>query len=241
MPALVATRVATVVASGTRRCASPTFCSRCRPCPGCFGASFWRRWRKRTEAARSRAIRKRPDGPRQARQRQLYKHAWVVYAKTPLGGPAQVLEYLSRYTHRTAISHARIRQINAHAVAFTVRADGHGGKRVQWLAGAEFVRRFMLHVLPTGIKRVRHYGLLASSCKGLKLAAARAALQMPAVSLPALESARAFMTRVARIDIGLCPRCKAARLHVTATVAGFERLPAPGKPATPLPHSRGPP
>ena len=87
-----------------------------------------------------------------ARQRQLYQHAWVVYAKTPLGGPTQVLEYLSRYTHRTAISNERIRSISEHEVAFSVRADDHGGKRLVRLDGAEFVRRFMLHILPSGIK-----------------------------------------------------------------------------------------
>jgi hypothetical protein len=93
----------------------------------------------------------------------------VVYAKTPLGGPAQVLEYLSRYTHRTAISNERIRAVNANEVAFNVRADEKGGKRLMRLQGEEFVRRFMLHVLPTGIKRIRHYGVLASSCKKVKL------------------------------------------------------------------------
>ena len=63
------------------------------------------------------------------RQRQLYRHDWVVYAKTPLGGPAQVLEYLSRYTHRTAIGNERILALNEAAVVFTVRGDDQGGKR----------------------------------------------------------------------------------------------------------------
>jgi len=103
----------------------------------------------------------------------------VVYAKTPLGGPAQVLEYLSRYTHRTAISNERIRSISQSEVAFTVRADNKGGKRLERLQGDEFVRRFMRHVLPTGVKRIRHYGVLPSACKAKKLNAARLALQMP--------------------------------------------------------------
>ena len=110
------------------------------------------------------------DGPWRERQRQLYQHDRVVYAKTPLGGPAQVLEYLSRYTHRTAISNERIRAVSEHEVAFSVRADDHGAncnaKRLVRLDGTEFVRRFMLHILPTGIKRIRHYGVLASACKG---------------------------------------------------------------------------
>jgi hypothetical protein len=174
-----------------------------------------------------------------ARQRQLYKHDWVVYAKTPLGGPAQVLEYLSRYTHRTAISNERIRAITDSEVAFTVRADEHGGKRLQRLEGTEFVRRFMLHVLPTGIKRIRHYGVLASACKAVKLNAARLALQMPQPNAKAMESAQGFMARVAKMDVGLCPCCKAGRLQVTAVLQGQARLPSQVSSA--LPPNRGPP
>ena len=177
------------------------------------------------------------------RQRQLYRHDWVVYAKTPLGGPAQVLEYLSRYTHRTAIGNERIRKVSANEVVFTVRADDHGGKRRLRLGGAEFVRRFLLHVLPTGIKRIRHYGVLASACKAHKLAAARQALQMPCANRQATGSARAFMARVAATDVAVCPCCKRGRLRVVATLAGLQRLPMPGAEpvATTKPSSRGPP
>ena len=95
----------------------------------------------------------------------------------------------------TAISNERIRSISEHEVAFSVRADDHGGKRLVRLDGAEFVRRFMLHILPSGIKRIRHYGVLASSCKAVKLTTARAALHMPALDLRALECAQAFTWR----------------------------------------------
>ena len=179
------------------------------------------------------------DEPWRARHRQLYQHDWVVYAKTPLGGPAQVLEYLSRYTHRTAIGNGRIRAVNECEVVFTVRADDHGGKRRIRLDGSEFVRRFLLHVLPSGIKCLRHYGVLACACKRVKLAAARQALHMPAPNPQAMESARAFMARVATMDVLLCPCCKVGRLHVTAVLMGQARLPAPGH--TLLPQGRGPP
>jgi hypothetical protein len=175
----------------------------------------------------------------QTRQQQLYKHDWVVYAKTPLGGPAQVLEYLSRYTHRTAISNERIRAISTQEVVFTVRADDKGGKRRVRLDGAEFVRRFLLHVLPTGIKRIRHYGVLASGCKSYKLSAARLALQMPAANARAMESAQGFMARVARLGVSLCPCCKIGRLHVTAVLPGQARLPTPA--GVVAQQSRGPP
>lgn len=173
------------------------------------------------------------------RQRQLYKHHWVVYAKTPLGGAAQVLEYLSRYTHRTAISNERIRSISDKEVAFTVRGDDKGGKRLIRLDGFEFVRRYLLHILPTGIKRIRHYGVLACSCKADKLKAARLALQVPLSNPQALESAHAFMARVAKMDVMLCPCCGVGRLQTTAVLPGSRQLPAPG--ANVLPQGRGPP
>lgn len=179
------------------------------------------------------------DAPWCQRQKQLYKHNWVVYAKTPLGGPAQVLEYLSRYTHRTAISNERIRAVNDNEVAFNVRADDKGGKRLMRLPGEEFVRRFMLHVLPTGVKRIRHYGVLAASCKKVKLGAARLALQMPVINPQAIESAQAFMVRIAMINVLLCPCCKVGALHVVAVLQGSTRLQPPG---TRVPaQSRGPP
>ena len=173
------------------------------------------------------------------RQGQLYKHDWVVYAKTPLGGPAQVLEYLSRYTHRTAISNERIRRVSPQHVAFNVRGDDKGAKRLIRVQGEEFVRRFLLHVLPSGIKRIRHYGVLASACKRLKLDAARLALQMPAINPQAAESAQAFMARVSKIDMLSCPCCRVGRLHIAAALPGPTRLPAPA--ATVLAQSRGPP
>lgn len=173
------------------------------------------------------------------RQKALYRHDWVVYAKTPLGGAAQVLEYLSRYTHRTAISNERIRSLDAEQVVFTVRADDKGGKRMRRLEGTEFVRRFLLHVLPKGIKRLRHYGVLASACKGVKLGAARQALQMPAINFRAVESARDFMIRVAKVDVMLCPCCKTGRLRVIEVLTGNRRLSAPG--GVLIQQSRGPP
>ena len=193
-------------------------------------------------AHRNHTIEHDPQGLEEAwreRQRALYRHDWVVYAKTPLGGPAQVLEYLSRYNHRTAIGNERICGISAEEVAFTVRADDQGAKRLVRIPGTEFVRRFLLHVLPTGVKRIRHYGLLASACKARKLEQARRALQLPAANPQAIESAKDFMARVARIDVLSCPDCGTGRLHIVQVLAGQGHLPAPG--ATTAPANRGPP
>jgi len=162
-------------------------------------------------------------------RRALYRHDWVVYAKTPLGGPAQVLDYLSRYTHRTAIGNERIRAVTTQdEVIFSVRADDHGGKKRVRLAAGEFIRRFLLHVLPSGIKRIRHYGVLANGCKKTQLTRARQALGQPAPNKPALHAAQSFMARVAKIDIHRCPQCKRGQLRVVQTLAGLKRLPVPG-------------
>jgi hypothetical protein len=96
----------------------------------------------------------------------LRRHDWVVYAKQPLGGPAQVLEYLSRYTHRVAISNERLVSLHEGQVAFRVRDNANAAKkRIERLPAEAFIGRFLLHVLPTGLKRIRHYGILASCHK----------------------------------------------------------------------------
>jgi len=88
---------------------------------------------------------------------------WVVYAKPPFGGPEQVLKYLSRYTHRIAISNARLVAMDDHDVTFRWKDYAHENRgRVMTLAGAEFLRRFLMHVVPTGFVRIRHFGLLAN-------------------------------------------------------------------------------
>ncbi len=96
-------------------------------------------------------------------------------AALPAG--AWAARHLSRYTHRTAIGNERIQAITpAGEVVFSVRADDHGGKRLMTLPGDEFIRRFLQRVLPSGIKRIRHYGALANGCKKTQLAQARQAL-----------------------------------------------------------------
>lgn len=122
----------------------------------------------------------------------------------------------------------------------TNRTDDKGGKRRERIEGGEFVRRIMLHVLPTGIKRIRHYGLLASACKTVRLAQARAALLMPALNPRAVESAADFMQRVAKIDVLRCPHCRVGTLNVVEVVVGQSRLPSPAE-AAQRQACRGPP
>jgi hypothetical protein len=104
----------------------------------------------------------------------LYKTGWVVYAKAPMGGPAQVLKYLGRYTHRIAISNRRILAISDGRVTFSYKDRQHNDQeKVMTLDVEEFVRRFLMHVLPAGFHKIRHYGLLAARNRKTKLLAAQ--------------------------------------------------------------------
>jgi hypothetical protein len=145
---------------------------------------------------------------RRERDKALRQHDWVVYAKTPLAGPAAALDYLARYTHRTAIGAERLVGITGDKVLVRVRADTTGGKRVIAIDGVQFIARLMQHVLPPGFKRIRHYGLLAPSIKTARLATARRLLAMPPANPRAVEDAQAFMRRVAAIEIERCTHCK---------------------------------
>jgi hypothetical protein len=119
---------------------------------------------------------------------RLRKKRWVVYARPPFAGPEAVLAYLSRYTHRVAISNRRLIALDQSGITFRYkdyRRDGAERYRTMTLATDEFIRRFMLHVLPKGFHRIRHYGLLASAGRKANVARARQLLAMP----PAVEPA----------------------------------------------------
>lgn len=119
-----------------------------------------------------------------------------------------MLDYLSRYTHRTAIGNERLVGIDGDHVLLRVRADGQGGKRTIAMPGEQFIARLLQHVLPGGFKRIRHYGLLAPCAKTERLRQARRLLAMPAANPQAQEDARAFMQRVAGIEINTCAHCQ---------------------------------
>jgi Putative transposase/Transposase zinc-binding domain len=112
----------------------------------------------------------------------LRRRKWYVYSKRPFGGPEAVLAYLSRYTHRVAISNRRLIAFGQNGVTFSYkdyRADGRARYKVMTLATNEFIRRFLVHVLPKGFHRIRHYGLLAKSSCVENLARARELLAVP--------------------------------------------------------------
>ena len=116
------------------------------------------------------------------------KQEWVVYAKQPFAGPAQVLAYLARYTHRVAIGNSRLVELTDEHVSFRwkdYRADGRSKGKVMTLAAGEFMRRFLMHVLPNGFHRIRHYGLFANGRRVENLALCRERL---GVSMPSTDS-----------------------------------------------------
>ena len=121
----------------------------------------------------------------------IRKKRWVVYAKPPFAGPQAVLAYLSRYTHRVAISNQRLLGSDESGVTFRYkdyRRDGAERQQVMTLATDEFIRRFLIHVLPRGFHRIRHYGLLASSTHKDAMALARRLLGVAApIEEPELE------------------------------------------------------
>ena len=150
----------------------------------------------------------------------LYRQSWVVYAKKPFGGPQNVLDYLGRYTHRIAISNNRLLSVDETCVRLRYKdyADRNRYK-VMRLPADEFIRRFLLHVLPTGFVRIRHYGLMANGVKRAKLALARRALVVPPPpTVQPTESIEAFWLRVANLDIHQCPHSKTGRMRVVGLI-----------------------
>jgi Putative transposase/Transposase zinc-binding domain len=133
----------------------------------------------------------------------LRRTAWVVYAKRPFGGPQAVLAYLSRYTHRVAIANSRLIAFDHANVTFRwkdYRADDSDRQKVMTLATGEFIRRFLIHVLPQGFHRIRHYGLLASGTRADNIARAR---ELLAASKPEGQPTEAAVDR----DKPDCPCC----------------------------------
>ncbi len=134
---------------------------------------------------------------------------WVVYAKRPFGGPEQVLAYLGRYTHRVAIANSRLLACEHGRVRFRWKDYRAGNKsKVMTLDAEEFIRRFLLHVLPKGFRRIRHFGFLANACRATKLARIRAALKT--AEPPPRATSVDYRERYAILTghrIDLCPIC----------------------------------
>jgi Putative transposase/Transposase zinc-binding domain len=154
---------------------------------------------------------------------------WVVYAKRPFAGPAAVLAYLSRYTHRVAISNSRLIAHDERDVTFRwkdYRAQGHTRYKTMTLETQEFIRRFLLHVLPSGFHRIRHYGLLGNAHRTTHLATARALLNAPPAAPVTSTSEEAATSGTSAPHPFLCRHC-GAPMAILRTLPPLPRIRAP--------------
>jgi Putative transposase len=148
----------------------------------------------------------------------LREAEWVVYAKRPFAGPEQVLDYVPRYTHRVAISNNRLLDIAEGKVTFRYKDYRHEAQqKTMTLEAEEFIRRFLLHVLPEGFQRIRYYGFLANRYREQKLARCRELLGMPAPEPAASETSKDYSERYEELtgfSLWECPVCHQGRMLV---------------------------
>ncbi len=161
-----------------------------------------------------------------------YDTPWVVYAKPPFGGAAQVLKYLSRYTHRVAISNQRLVSLDNGEVRFRWKDYAHGNRqRIMKLSAIEFIRRFLLHVLPKGYVHIRHFGFLANSVRAKKLPRCRELLEPSRAPMPSLDDIVPAFAWDGPADTpgSSCPNCGKGHIvrHVLDPVPGVDPCSAP--------------
>jgi hypothetical protein len=162
--------------------------------------------------------------------RQLRRKNWVVYSKPPFGSPEHVLAYLGRYTHRVAIANSRLVSADETSVTFRWRDYRHGNApRLMSLDPHEFIRRFLIHSLPDGFHRIRHYGFLANGCRRARLTIIR---QLLTATTPAPIATTGETTRpLPSFDPTVCPCCGGI-LRITATLPRWRTGPARPQPDT---------
>jgi hypothetical protein len=147
----------------------------------------------------------------------LSKVQWIAYAKRPFAGPQQVLDYLGRYTHRVAISNNRIVSIDNGQVSFTYRDRKRNSEtRTMTLDAHEFIRRFLLHVLPRGFMKIRYFGFLSHKNKNQAIALLRKLID-PDAQLPEkiVETIMEMILRLTGNDITCCPKCGKGKMKIT--------------------------
>jgi hypothetical protein len=169
-----------------------------------------------------------PDDALRALLHTLRQRDWVVYAKPPFAGPESVLRYLGRYTHRIALSNRRILHVTEDQVALRYRDYADADRiKVLELSAHEFLRRFLLHVLPKGFVRIRHYGLLANRSRRPRITRCRELLAATAPPpAPAKESLCEKLLRLTGVDLTRCPACGDGRMGVVAELPKRHAVPA---------------
>ena len=160
----------------------------------------------------------------------LRRAEWVVYAKPPFAGPEQVLEYVGRYTHRVAISNNRLRDIEDGKVRFSWKDYRHQDRqKLMTLSADEFIRRFLLHVLPEGFHRIRYYGLLGNRHRAEKLVRCRELLAMPPTEPAGDRAEQDYRDRYEALtgtSLKQCPVCRQGQMIIIATIDAITTRPA---------------
>lgn len=173
-------------------------------------------------------------GQYQALKKTLYKHKWVVSVREPIKKAEHVLEYLARYTHRVAISNSRLLALEDGKVTFRYKDRKNNTQKKTTIEAIEFIRRFLLHTLPRGFVRIRHYGFLANRNRKANLTRIRRLLKLPAQLPQANASLKQMMLKLTGIDITRCPLCNKGKMLLVAEIPmqrgrhppGAIRLPA---------------
>ncbi len=157
----------------------------------------------------------------------LRKTNWIVYAKKPFASPQTVLDYLGRYTHRVALSNDRILQVQAGEVTLSYRdRKDSDRKKTITLEAQEFIRRFLLHVLPEGFMRIRHFGFLANRAKKQSLAQCRKLLDLqPPLPPCSNRSAKDLLLKLTRVDLSRCPSCLDGTMIAVGDLPASSSLP----------------
>jgi hypothetical protein len=161
--------------------------------------------------------------------RPIYQKEWVVYSKPPFGGPQQVIEYLGRYTHRVAISNDRILTLENDRVRFRYKDYSDGAKqKIMTVAADEFIRRFLLHILPRGLHKIRYYGLMATRNRKTLLTQARQQLGQPPIEPPAHTRWHELLEKITGKDPFQCPKCQEGRMQYKYLLPPQNRAPPAG-------------
>ncbi len=148
--------------------------------------------------------------------------SWIIYAKKPFAGPEQVLEYLGRYTHRIAISNHRLKSIDNGQVTFTYKDRQNNKQKEMTLSCLEFIRRFLLHVLPSRFMKIRYYGFLANMCKAKSILLIRRLIGKDMeTKLFVQETLQEKVLRLTGKDITLCTHCKIGRMTIMEPLPEF--------------------
>ena len=169
----------------------------------------------------TRAIRHqklRVDGAYQPFKNTLYKHKWVVSVREPINQPQHVLEYLARYTHRVAIANSRLTALEQGTVSFRYKDRKNNTLKHTTLSAVEFIRRFLLHTLPSGFVRIRHYGFMANRNRTANLTFIRRLLNLPSQLLKITHCLQKMMLKLTGINITRCPSCLKGTMQPVAQI-----------------------